>query len=625
MVLYMISKFNFSKEVAEVLSTAKGIIIPKTKQEILDLVFGAPKANEFNVSYEVNGKNIVEASVVRCKNAVVVNMPEDSMRKRDPDCLVVADKLPTDKPRFSDVWGMDFSKVRHETFEWLKSQELIVLPYMAGGEKYGYPSVMIAPRNAAFFAYATATLQKFVNIDEYKGKFTPRSVIFVAPPFRHTHFKGKQCVVCNRMNDMFELFSYNLYPGPSAKKGVYSFLIDIGEREGWVTAHASAVKVITPYDNELVIMHEGASGGGKSELSENIHRDADGRIVVGQNLETMEKFYIDLHETCQVLPAIDDMAICNNRIQNQSSKLVVADGEDGWFFRVDNIKQYGTQPALEKLCIHTKDPLVFLNIQGKVGTTSLIWEHTLDSNGQPCSNPRVILPREMVENIISEPLEVDVRSFGVRMPPCSKAKPDYGIMGMLHVIPPALAWLWRLVAPRGYNNPSITTSNKIQSEGVGSYWPFATGKKVRQANLLLAQILNSPRTRYVLIPNQHIGFYRVGFMPEWLSREYIARRGGIRFKPEQLVPARCPLLGFCLDSMKIDGQFIRRAFLRPETQVEVGLDGYDKGAKILTDFFKSELKQFLTSELDPLGKKIIECFLNDGVLDDFMGLIPMKY
>jgi len=249
----------------------------------------------------------------------------------------------------------------------------------------------------------------------------------------------------------------------------------------------------------------------------------------------------------------------------------------------------------------------------------------MDSTGKPCSNPRVILPRTHIENIISEPLEVDVRSFGVRMPPCSKEHPDYGIMGILHVIPPALAWLWRLVAPRGYNNPSITTSNKIQSEGVGSYWPFATGQKVKQANLLLEQILSSPKTRYVLIPNQHIGYYKVGFMPEWLSREYIARRGGIKFKPEQLVPARCALLGFCLDSMKIDGQFVRRAFLRPETQVEVGTDGYDRGAKILTDFFKSELKQFLSPGLNPLGKKIIECFLNDGKLEDFMGLIPMKY
>jgi hypothetical protein len=49
--------------------------------------------------------------------------------------------------------------------------------------------------------------------------FDPKAVIFVAPPFRHTHFKGKQMVVHNRRPGRHELFSYNLYPGPSAKKG----------------------------------------------------------------------------------------------------------------------------------------------------------------------------------------------------------------------------------------------------------------------------------------------------------------------------------------------------------------------------------------------------------------------
>ena len=620
----MIEKLHTSGELSKLLGACPRVIVPKSKAELLAMVFGEKGGDEYAVEYEVGGKNILEATVVRCKNAVVVNMPEDHMRKRDPDCLVIADKGATDKPRFADMWGMEFDGVRKETFEWLKTQELIVVPYLAGGPRLGYPSVMVAPKNAAFFAYALSLLQYFVNLDEYHEKFAPKSVIYVAPPFRHTHFKGKQAVVCNRTKDMFELFSYNLYPGPSAKKGVYSYLIDVGEHEGWVTAHASAVRMITPYDNELVIMHEGASGGGKSEMGEPIHREPDGKIVVGQNLDTMEKFYLDLRETCEINQGMDDMAIAPPSIQNASKKLVIADGEDAWFFRVDGIKRYGSNPMLEKLCIHPTEPLVFLNIQGKAGATSLPWEHTIDSTGKPCSNPRVILPRQMVEKIIDTPMEVDVRSFGVRMPPCCHDRPDYGIMGMMHVIPPALAWIWRLVAPRGFNNPSVTSSNKIASEGVGSYWPFATGKMVRQANLLLEQIIASPKTRYILIPNQHIGYYKVGFMPEWLAREYIARRGGVRFKPEQLVPARCPLLGFALDSMKIDGQYIRRAFLRPETQVEVGTEGYDKGAKILTDFFKTELRQFLTPELNPLGKKIIECFLEDGKLEDFVNIIPMR-
>ncbi len=64
------------------------------------------------------------------------------------------------------------------------------------------------------------------------------------------------------------------------------------------------------------------------------------------------------------------------------------------------------------------------------------------------------------------------------------------------------------------------------AEGVGSYWPFATGTKVAAANLLLRQLVETDRTRYVLTPNQHIGAYRVDFAAEWLTREYLARRGG---------------------------------------------------------------------------------------------------
>jgi len=372
-------------------------------------------------------------------------------------------------------------------------------------------------------------------------------------------------------------------------------------------------------------MHEGASGGGKSEMGERIHRDPNGKILLGRNTVTDEKFYLNLGETCELELIADDMALCHPKMQNDSKKLVIKDAEDGWFFRVDNIKEYGTEPFYEKTCIHSKEPLVFLNLQGEPNSTCLLWEHTLDTDGKPCPNPRVIIPRKILDNVVNEPMEVDVRSFGVRVPPCTNENPSYGILGMFHIIPPALAWLWRLVAPRGHNNPSIISSEGISSEGVGSYWPFATGKFVRQANLLLEQIVNTPNTRYILIPNQHIGVYQVGFMPEWISREYIARRGSAKIKPEHLIPARLPLLGYCLESIKVDGQYIRQTFLRPELQAEIGIEGYDKGAKILNDFFKEELVKFNTPELLPLGKKIIETCLNNGTLEDYIDIIPMNY
>ena len=619
-----LDRIAFSEELKEILNGCASVEIPNTRAELYDMVFGKEEANSFDITYIVHGKEKKEADVVRCRNGAAVNYTEDYMRRRDPECMVIADKKPTNKQKFEETYGYDFSGLRKETLLWLKERELIVVPFRAGGKKYGYPAILICPKNAAFFAYALANLQAFVNIEEEVIPFVPRAIIYVAPPFRHTHFEGKQVCVHNRLDNCHEIFSYNLYPGPSAKKGVYSVLLDIGEQENWVTAHASAARIITPYENEIVIMHEGASGGGKSEMLEAEHRVEDGRILLGTHVVTGGKNYLHLGDTCDIEPISDDMAMCHPAIQGPDGKLGIIDGENGWFLRVDGITEYGSSPAYEKIAIHPKEPLIFFNLQGVAGATCLPWDHTLDSDGNPCPNPRVVIPRYMVDKIVQEPVGVDIRSFGVRMPPATAEHPSYGIMGLMQIIPPALAWLWRLVAPRGHNNPSIIASKGMQSEGVGSYWPFATGLRVRQANLLLQQIISCPNTKYILIPNQHIGVYKVGFAAEWLASEYLARRGGVNvMKRQNLEPARCSLLGYSLREMKIDRQNIRSVFLKCELQEMLGLEGYDKGAKILTDFFAKELKKFDVPELDPLGKEIIACFKRGGTIEDYCNLTPM--
>lgn len=619
-----LKKINLPSYASDVLENSKSYIIPRTRDELVTLAMGGQES-VFEVAYDVPGMGVVkEVTVTTVKNGVSVNYLEDYMRRRDPNCMLVSDKKPSDKPLYNDKYDGDFEEVRQATFEWLKQQDLIVLPFMSGGKEYGYDSLLIAPLNAGFFAAGLADLQEFVNIDDV-NEFTPRAILYLAPPFRHTHFNGKQVVVHNRLDEIHEVYSYNLYPGPSAKKGIYGVLLNIGEQEGWVTAHASTVKVITPYDNEIVIMHEGASGGGKSEMIEAIHKEMDGRAVVGENTITGEKNYLTLTESCDLVPVTDDMALCHPKMQNDSGKLVVKDAEDAWFLRLDNITSYGSSPEYEKILTHPEVPLIFLNMDAIPHSTCLVWEHIKDSNGMPCPNPRVILPRKLIKKSINEPVEIDVRSFGVRTPSCTKEKPSYGIFGMVHILPPALAWLWRLVAPRGFNNPSIIDSVGMTSEGVGSYWPFATGKRVTQANLLLQQIVDSTNTRYVLIPNQHIGAYKVSFMPQWIAREYFARRGSARIKQEHLVDARCSLLGYSLDSIKIDGQYIPRIYLKPETQQEVGIEGYDAGAKILDDFFRQELAKFDTPELNPLGKQIIDLFLKGASVEEYAEIIPMKY
>jgi hypothetical protein len=370
-------------------------------------------------------------------------------------------------------------------------------------------------------------------------------------------------------------------------------------------------------------MHEGASGGGKSEMLQHLLREPNGSIRIGVNTITGEERLINLPILSSFRPVTDDMAICHPSIQKNNGKLVVLDAENAWFIRVDGVKEYGDDPFLEKITIKPPKPLLFLNLRSNPNGTVLIWEHIEDAPGKPCPNPRVILPRDIIPNAIGTPVSVDIRSFGVRTPPSSAENPGYGIVGIFHLLPPALAWLWRLVSPRGYANPSIVGGSGMGSEGVGSYWPFATGKMVDHANMLLEQIIANPLTRYTITPNQHIGVWKVGFKPQLLMREYLTRRGNARLRKEQYQDARCSLLGYELNFLTIEGAKIPSRFLQVYKQTEVGTEGYDAGAKILIDFFKEEIKKYLTPDLNPLGRQIIEACLNDATVEDYNNFIPM--
>ena len=614
---------NLPAETRNLLLSCRGVTWARSTAELVDLAVGGTDNDSFEVAFDVPGKGrIVEATVARARNGIVVNYPDPYMRRREPDCMFIADDLPSDKPRYSERFSGDFNAVREQTFAWLRTQKLAVFAFSAGTGGLSVHGLAITPINTGFFALGLAQLQKLMSPDDLAEGFEPRAVIYCAPVFRHTHFGGKQVVVHRRGERLHEMFSYNLYPGPSAKKGVYGVLLTLGEREGWVTAHCSTVQVVTPYDNVVTIMHEGASGGGKSEMLEQVHREADGRLLLGKNLVTGERRYLEIPRTCELRPVTDDMALCHPSIQDDSGRLRVVDAENGWFVRVNHITEYGTDPHLEKLTAQPPEPLVFLNIDAVPRSRAMIWEHIMDAPGKPCPNARVILPRRIVPGVVNEPVTVDIRSFGVRTPPCTREQPTYGILGLFHLIPPALAWLWRLVAPRGHANPSIVQTEGMSSEGVGSYWPFATGRRVDQANLLLRQIEATRKVRYILCPNQHVGAWRTGFMPQWIAREYLARRGHARYRPDQIQPARCALLGYAINQLQVEGRMIPREFLQVDLQPEVGEEAYEAGSRMLYDFFERELKHYLSADLAPLGRKIIECCLDWGELAEYERLLP---
>lgn len=62
--------------------------------------------------------------------------------------------------------------------------------------------------------------------------------------------------------------------------------------------------------------------------------------------------------------------------------------------------------------------------------------------------------------------------------------------------------------------------------------------------------------------------------------------------------------------------------MQVESQPEVGEDGYDAGAAILTRFFHEQIKAFLAyHDLDPLGRQIIEACLDGATADDYTALL----
>jgi hypothetical protein len=216
----ILERMKLPPETSEIFAKAPKVTIAESVDMLIDLAVRDAGSDGWHVvAYDVPGRGLVnEARACRVKNGICANYFETYMRRRDPDCMVIGDTLPTDKPTFQERYGKDFEDLRQRTFDWLKSQELACFAFTAGMPGKGTDALVIAPANAGFFALGLAMLQGLIPPSELPYDFEPKAIIYVAPPFRHTDLDGKQVVVHRRTERLHELFSYNLYPGPSAKK-----------------------------------------------------------------------------------------------------------------------------------------------------------------------------------------------------------------------------------------------------------------------------------------------------------------------------------------------------------------------------------------------------------------------
>ena len=87
----------------------------------------------------------------------------------------------------------------------------------------------------------------------------------------------------------------------------------------------------------VTILHEGASGSGKTEMSEHVGGDVSGRITFGENVLTGQKYRLRFHSICKIRPVTDDMALVHPKMQKGNGKM---SAEQMRAYQVD-LKKYG--------------------------------------------------------------------------------------------------------------------------------------------------------------------------------------------------------------------------------------------------------------------------------------------
>jgi len=119
-------------------------------------------------------------------------------------------------------------------------------------------------------------------------------------------------------------------------------------------------------------------------MLERAHREPDGQLLLGRNVVTGEKRFLQIPRTCELKPVTDDMALCHPSLQDKDGKLSLTDAEEGWFVRTNHINGYGKDIHLERLTAQPPEPLLFLNLNATPGGRALIWDHIMDAPGKPC-------------------------------------------------------------------------------------------------------------------------------------------------------------------------------------------------------------------------------------------------
>jgi hypothetical protein len=428
---HALSKYKLPSDAAAVLSHAPKVTIASNVEELIELSTRDTGPDGYHVvGYEVEGKGFVEeVKVCRVRNGVSANYVEPYMRRRDPDCMVIGDKGQTDKPTFRERYGQEFDSLRAETLEWLKTQELACFAFNAGMPGRGTGAIVIAPANAGFFALGLAMLQGIVDPRiELPRAASPARDLY-RPPFRHTHLEGKQVVVHNRTPGLHELFAYNLYPGPSAKKGVYGVLLNLGEQRGGSPPTAPPSASPPPTTTRSFHARGRLGRRARARCSSTSTARPTAPCWWERIPSPAKRDPSPYAAMLQISPGHRRHGPLPPSLNRRGNgKLTLMDAEDAWFVRVNHI-EYGIDPHLERMTVARKPAALPQHRCQTRRDRSDLGAHRGRAGLPLPQPPRVIPLRDRPHIHRHGTLDIDVRSFGVRTPSLHPGTPhlrDYG-------------------------------------------------------------------------------------------------------------------------------------------------------------------------------------------------------
>ena len=93
----VLQKLGIPEDVKRIFSSGHKYVIPNSREELMELSM-AGHDDHYDIEFDIPGRGRVkEAWATKVKNGVVVNYTDPYMRKREPNCLFIADDKPTDK------------------------------------------------------------------------------------------------------------------------------------------------------------------------------------------------------------------------------------------------------------------------------------------------------------------------------------------------------------------------------------------------------------------------------------------------------------------------------------------------------------------------------------------------